>query len=87
MTNKKPHENPSIDIALCQDVNRQFVEIVVRDHDKLMGVATYRTAQEMSENLCKALPGIDKLQNPLSENSSKSEIVRRFIYVRKISGS
>ena len=87
MTDKKPHENPSIGIVLCQDANRQFVEIMVRDYDKPMGVATYRTAQEMPENLRKTLPDIDKLQNLLSENDSKSETVRWFIYVRKISGS
>ena len=76
MTDKKPHENPSIGIVLCQDANRQFVEIMVRDYDKPMGVATYRTAQEMPENLRKTLPDIDKLQNLLSENDSKSETVR-----------
>ena len=52
------------------------VEIMVRDYDKPMGVATYRTAQEMPENLRKTLPDIDKLQNLLSENDSKSETVR-----------
>ena len=51
-------------------------EIMVRDYDKPMGVATYRTAQEMPENLRKTLPDIDKLQNLLSENDSKSETVR-----------
>ena len=76
MTDKKPHENPSIGIVLCQDANRKFVEIMVRDYDKPMGVATYRTAQEMPENLRKTLPDIDKLQNLLSENDSKSETVR-----------
>ena len=54
----------------------QFVEIMVRDYDKPMGVATYRTAQEMPEYLRKTLPDIDKLQNLLSENDSKSETVR-----------
>ena len=68
--------SPSIGIVLCQDANRKFVEIMVRDYDKPMGVATYRTAQEMPENLRKTLPDIDKLQNLLSENDSKSETVR-----------
>ena len=76
MTEKNPQENPSSVIVICQDANRQFVEIMVRDYDKPMGVATYRTAQEMPENLRKTLPDIDKLQNLLSENDSKSETVR-----------
>jgi len=68
MTEKKSHENPSIGIILCQDANRQFVEIMVRDYDKPMGVATYRTAQEMPENLRRTLPDINELQQLLTED-------------------
>ena len=51
-------------------------DLIYRSPHKPMGVATYRTAQEMPENLRKTLPDIDKLQNLLSENDSKSETVR-----------
>ena len=29
---KKPHENPSIGIVLCKEMNKAFVDIVVRNY-------------------------------------------------------
>lgn len=65
MNVKKPHENPSIGIILCRSVDKQFVELVIQDYDKPMGVATYRTSADMPERLRKALPDIDELKNLL----------------------
>lgn len=53
---RKPHENPSIGIVLCKSANREYVEFMIRDYTKPMGVATYKTADEMPEHLRKALP-------------------------------
>jgi len=64
---KKPHENPSIGIVLCKSTNKEFVEYVIQDYQKPMGVATYKTKAEMPENLQKALPDIDELRKLLSE--------------------
>lgn len=58
---KKPHENPSIGIVLCKEANREYVEFVIRDYNKPMGVATYKTTAEMPEELRKALPDIEEL--------------------------
>lgn len=66
---RKPHENPSIGIVLCKDANRAFVDFVIRDYDKPLGVATYKTSKDMSEELLEALPSIDDLKHMLeSEN-------------------
>lgn len=62
---KKPHENPSIGIILCKDMNKAFVDFVIRDYTKPMGVATYKTSKDMSEELKKALPDIDDLKKLL----------------------
>lgn len=62
---KKPHENPPIGIILCKSADKAFVEYAVRDYDKPMGVATYRTADEMPERLRKALPPIDEIKKQL----------------------
>ena len=67
---RKPHENPSIGIILCKDMNKAFVDFVIRDYSKPMGVATYKTSAEMSEELKKALPDIDELKKML-ENDEK----------------
>ncbi|MDR0658658.1 MAG: PDDEXK nuclease domain-containing protein [Mediterranea sp.] len=62
---RKPHENPSIGIILCKEMNNTFVQFAVRDYTKPMGVATYRTAEEMPENWRKVLPDIDELKKLL----------------------
>lgn len=62
---KKPHENPSIGIVLCKEANREYVEFVIRDYNKPMGVATYKTTAEMPEELRKALPDIEELKKLL----------------------
>ena len=67
---KKPHENPSIGIILCKDMNKAFVDFVIRDYSKPMGVATYKTFADMSEELKKALPDIEELKKML-ENDGK----------------
>ena len=63
LTVKKPHENPSIGIVLCKEMNKAFVDIVVRNYDSPMGVATYKTKQDMPEELQKALPDLDKMKD------------------------
>ncbi|WP_282741981.1 PDDEXK nuclease domain-containing protein [Olsenella uli] len=59
---KKGHENPSIGLVLCKDMDRAFVDYVVRDYAKPMGVATYKTSKDMSEELLRALPPIEDLE-------------------------
>jgi len=64
-TVKKSHENASVGLILCQSADRPYVEYAVRDYSKPLGVATYRTADEMPEKLRKALPPIDGLKKRL----------------------
>ncbi|ETP71197.1 hypothetical protein UYO_2859 [Lachnospiraceae bacterium JC7] len=65
---RKPHENPAIGIILCKDMNKSFVDFVIQDYTKPMGVATYKTSKDMSEKLRKALPNIEDLKKLLDEN-------------------
>ncbi len=62
---KKPHENPSIGIVLCKNANKDFVEYVIQDYAKPMGVATYRFSEEMPEKLREALPDVEELKKLL----------------------
>lgn len=62
LTVKKTHENPSIGIVLCKEMNKAFVDIVVRNYDSPMGVATYKTKQDMPKKLQNALPDLDKMK-------------------------
>ena len=62
---RKTHENPSIGLVLCKSADRKYVEYVIRDYDKPMGVATYKTTADMPEQLKKALPDIEELKKLL----------------------
>lgn len=62
---KKPHENPSIGIVLCKNANKDFVEYVIQDYAKPMGVATYRLSEDMPEKLREALPDVEDLKRLL----------------------
>lgn len=62
---KKPHENSPIGIVLCKEANREYVEFVIRDYNKPMGVATYKTTTDMPEELRRTLPDINELKKLL----------------------
>lgn len=62
---RKPHENPSIGIVLCKSANKDFVEYVIQDYAKPMGVATYRLSKDMPDKLREALPDIEELKKLL----------------------
>lgn len=44
-------ENPSVGIILCKDADRTFVEYVLQDYNRPMGVATYKTDQKRLKEL------------------------------------
>ena len=59
---KKEHENPSIGIVLCKDMNKAFVNLVIQSYTSPMGVATYLTPEDIPHDLQEALPDIDDLR-------------------------
>lgn len=62
---RKPNENQSIGILLCKSANKKFVEYVIQDYDRPMGVATYKTSADMDERLKKLLPPVEELEKLL----------------------
>ena len=62
---RKPNENPSIGIILCKDADKTYAEYMIRSYNKPMGIATFKTADEMPEPLRKALPNIEELKKLL----------------------
>ncbi len=64
---RREHENPSIGLVLCKDMDKGFVDYVIQDFTKPMGVATYKTSKDMTRELLDALPPIDKLKALLEE--------------------
>ena len=61
-TERLPDENPAIVIILCKEKNNKVVEYSFRDFNKAMGVATYKTANELPEHLKNILPNPEVLK-------------------------
>ena len=59
---KLPDENPSIGIILCKTKNEEIVELSFSDTSKPMGVATYRTSNDLPQQIREALPDMDELK-------------------------
>jgi predicted nuclease of restriction endonuclease-like (RecB) superfamily len=72
---KQADEAPSIGILLCKEANRGIVEFAVRDYTKPMGVATYRTRDEMPLDLQKALPDLEEMRKLLETTTEEQEII------------
>lgn len=54
-------------------IDKAFVDFVIRDYTKLMGVATYKTSKDMSAELIEALPDIDDLKKLLDTEEIEEE--------------
>ncbi|MCL2318013.1 MAG: PDDEXK nuclease domain-containing protein [Methanomassiliicoccaceae archaeon] len=68
---RMPDEAGSVGIILCKEANRTIVELAVRDYTKPMGVASYRTRNEMPDKLQKALPDLEEIKRLLDDNEDK----------------
>ena len=61
-------ENPPVGIILCRDADRTFVEYVLQEYQRPMGVATYRTSQEQLREL---LPDEEEMKRLMGKTVSK----------------
>ena len=60
--------NPRItDFFHLYRLDRDLAVDVIKEYNKPMGVATYKTNEDMPENLRRALPDIEELKKLLSE--------------------
>lgn len=64
---RKNGENPSIGILLCREANKGVVELAIRDYSKPLGVATYRTADELPETYQVLAPIMDEIPKLLDK--------------------
>ena len=61
---KLPEENPSVGIILCKKADKAYVEYVLQDYLKPMGVATY---QQMQNRLRELLPPEEEMKRLIEE--------------------
>jgi Uncharacterized conserved protein len=60
-------DNPTIGILLCKSKNRVIVEYSLRDMHKPLGIAEYKLAQSLPDDLKGNLPTIEELEKELGE--------------------
>lgn len=60
-----------IGIILCKKADKAYVEYIMQDFRQPMGVATYKTADEMEPELLKVLPPKEELQRIFEESGNK----------------
>lgn len=70
---RRANEKAPIGIILCKEADKTYVEYVMQDFKQPMGVATYKTAEEMDPELLQVLPPKEELQKLLQNASHKEE--------------
>ena len=68
---RRDHEEAPIGIILCKNADVDYAGYIMQDFKQPMGVATYKTADEMDPELLKALPPKEALQKVFMESSKK----------------
>ena len=70
---RREGEEAPIGIILCKKADKAYVEYIMQDFRQPMGVATYKTADEMEPELLKVLPPKEELQRIYDESSNTSD--------------
>lgn len=71
---RRDHEEAPIGIILCKHADKDYVGYIMQDFLQPMGVATYKTADEIDPELLKALPPKEELQRVFEESSKKEDM-------------
>ena len=70
---RRSHEEAPIGIILCKNADKDYAGYIMQDFKQPMGVATYKTADEMDPELLKVLPPKEELQRVFVESSKKED--------------
>ena len=70
---RRDHEEAPIGIILCKNADKDYAGYIMQDFKQPMGVATYKTADEMDPELLKALPPKEELQKVFMDSSKKED--------------
>ena len=64
---KKPDENPTIGLLLCEKVKKPVVELAVQGYSKPIGIATYQALRNIPEPYKTLAPVIDGVRRVMTE--------------------
>ena len=64
---RREGENAPVGIILCKNMDREYVNYIMQDFRQPMGVATYKTADEVEPELVKLLPPKEELMKLIED--------------------
>jgi len=64
---RREGENPPVGIILCKNMDKEYVNYIMQDFLQPMGVATYKTADELEPEILKLLPPKEELLKLMGE--------------------
>lgn len=67
---RRANEKAPIGIILCKKVDKAYVEYIMQDFSQPMGVATYKTSEDMDPELLKVLPPKEALLKLLDDSNN-----------------
>ena len=68
---KKPDENPTIGLLLCETVNKPVVQLAVQGYSQPIGIATYQALRNIPEPYKTLAPVIDGVRRVMTEYKSE----------------
>ena len=66
---KKPDENPTLGLLLCEKMNKPIVQLAVQGYSKPIGIATYQALRNIPEPYKTLAPVIDGVRKVMAENA------------------
>ena len=72
---RRNHEEAPIGIILCKNADKDYAGYIMQDFKQPMGVATYKTADEIDPELLKVLPPKEELHRVFAESGKKEDEV------------
>ena len=70
---KKPDENPTIGLLLCETVNKPVVQLAVQGYSQPIGIATYQALRNIPEPYKALAPVIDGVRRVMAEHGRETK--------------
>ena len=70
---RKPHENPSIGLLLCEQMNKPIVQLTVQGYKQPIAIATYQALRKIPKPYQALAPIIDGVRRVLAEHNKESK--------------
>jgi len=68
---RREGENPPVGLILCKNMDKEYVNYIMQDYLQPMGVATYKTADEVDPEILKVLPPKEQLLAIMDSNQEE----------------